>query len=82
MSDHKATYIEICYDDGVVEVASGNAAEQIMRWYRACEVMNCIHGARYTGPNFELKPAQCNCPMVSAGDATWISHVDDCPTRT
>lgn len=53
MSEKKCVRIEIEYDDGTVEYQQGDAANQIMKWYHSCEVMNWIHGAHYDGPKFE-----------------------------
>ena len=49
----KAIRIEIQYDDGTVDFAEGDAAEQIKNWYNNAEVMYCIHGATYKGPKFQ-----------------------------
>ncbi len=50
----KAISIEIKWDDGSMSIAEGEAATKIMEWYAACELMNCIHGASYKGPNFTV----------------------------
>lgn len=49
----KAIRFQIEYDDGSIDHAEGQAAESIAAWYRSCEVMNCLHGAVYSGPKFE-----------------------------
>lgn len=56
MDQKNATYIAIRWDDGSMSMAHGDAAKAIMDWYQSCEVMNCIHGAEYTGPNFTYYP--------------------------
>ena len=50
-----AKKIEITWDDGSVSFAEGDAAKQIMEWWRSCEVMNMIHGAQYKGPKLRSK---------------------------
>jgi Zn/Cd-binding protein ZinT len=62
MSEPKAIRIEIEYDDGLIEFAEGDAAEQIVSWYKGCEVMNCVHGARYRGQRFEERRAAGKTP--------------------
>jgi hypothetical protein len=53
--DPKAISIVVRMDDGTELIAAGDAARQIWEWYGVCEVMNCIHGARYTGPGYEVR---------------------------
>jgi hypothetical protein len=56
MANRKAVRIEIEYDDGAVEFAEGEAADEILRWYGACQTMACIHGAKYHGAQFIERP--------------------------
>jgi hypothetical protein len=46
------------YEDGETDLATGDAAEQIKRWYDGCEAMACVHGAKYSGPQFTRLTAQ------------------------
>ncbi len=57
----KATLIEIRYDDGTIERAEGLAAAEILSWWQSSEILNCIHGAQYKGPQFQIvRPANAN----------------------
>ncbi len=53
----KAISIEIKWDDGSMSIAEGESATRIMEWYGACETMNLIHGAVYSGPHFQVTEA-------------------------
>lgn len=55
--DNKTVRIEIAYSDGSRDVAEGDAADQIMRWFNSCQMMNHIHGAVYNGPQMTHVPA-------------------------
>lgn len=56
----KPTKILIEYDDGSSDYAEGEAAEKILAWYNAGQTMNLLHGAVYSGPQFEERPAKSN----------------------
>lgn len=59
MSDRpKAVYIRVEYEDGSADFAEGEAAAQIKKWWDGCEVMSCIHGAKYNGPKLSHKDAR------------------------
>ena len=49
----KAIYIEIRYADGSQDIAQGEVATKIWEWLDSGQVMNCIHGSDYRGPQFE-----------------------------
>lgn len=52
MNDTTVVYLEIRYSDGSRQVAEGSDAAAIMEWFNSCEVMNYIHGVKYSGPGF------------------------------
>lgn len=51
----EAVRIEIEYDDGSVDFATGKAAEEIKTWYDGAEGMYCFHGAVYKGTKFQTR---------------------------
>jgi hypothetical protein len=54
----KAISFRVEWDDGSVWTADGITAEAVMEWYHGCEVMSCIHGAVYSGPQITVTPHQ------------------------
>jgi hypothetical protein len=54
VSEKRAVYFRVEWDDGTIWEASGETAEAVMRWYGGCEAMNCIHGASYKGPQITI----------------------------
>ena len=64
-----ATHIHIILSDGSEIIADKNVAAELMRWWRSCETMNCIHGASYKGHQPTItKPSDVSptpCPGVS-----------------
>lgn len=49
----KVVRVEIEYADGKVLRQTGDAAEQIWQHVESAEVMNWVHGGRYSGPTLE-----------------------------
>jgi len=46
--------IEIEYEDGSLEQATGDAAFQILNYWNSCEALAATHGGCYAGPRFEV----------------------------
>ena len=46
------------WDDGSTWSAEGEAAAKVMQWYQSGETMNCIHGAKYSGPQITITPGR------------------------
>ena len=53
----KAIEIIINYDDGSMDYAKDDQAEQIMSWYQHGESMAIVHGSEYKGQKFTKMPA-------------------------
>lgn len=51
-SEKKVVNLQIIYDDGSWQSASGEAADTIWEWYLNAEALAWVHGAAYKGPNF------------------------------
>lgn len=57
MAPKKTTLVMFGYDDGSVEIATGDHAEEVMQWLSSCQAMQHIHGGRYTGRKMIELPA-------------------------
>jgi hypothetical protein len=54
----RAVKIVITYDNDSVDLATGDAATQIMDWYNSCQTMMFVHGGEYRGPKFTTLAAE------------------------
>lgn len=53
-----ATSFRVEWSDGSVWSAEGEVAAAVMKWYQGAETMNCIRGAKYSGPQITITPAK------------------------
>ena len=56
--DPSVVRVEIEYDNGDIERATGVEAAEIWRYLNSGQLMNYIHGAVYTGPKLKLVKAK------------------------
>lgn len=54
----KATRLLVEYDDGTAEVLAGPGADEAWNFILASQTLNCIHGAKYTGPPMRRMPIE------------------------
>ena len=54
----KATRLLVEYDDGTAEVLAGPGAEVAWNFILSSQTLNCIHGAKYTGPPMQRMPIE------------------------
>lgn len=47
--ERTCTKLVMHWSDGTISLAEGEHAQKIMEWYNSCELMNCIHGAKFQG---------------------------------
>jgi hypothetical protein len=57
MANKKTTLVIFAYDNGSLEYATGDHAQEVMEWLNACQSMECIHGGQYTGRKMIEVPA-------------------------